>query len=253
MGATRFDFYSRTQGAFVRRAFAGSLQAMRDAVALSPTDIWFVGDRDGPGLTVYGSVQHFDGVTVQEVPTPLSPTTTPLFGVCASSLNNIWVVGDSGKILRYNGLGWANVASGTTRGLYDIWCSGASVFAVGESATLLRWNGNAFVAQPAPTGFNSTLTAISGTSANDVWAVGDDGSIVHFDGTSWTKSMSPTTEKLRAVLAFSANDVYASGDDSVLHWDGSVWTKVLNLGSRSLSGTSSRLWLAPNGHFMSRQ
>jgi hypothetical protein len=55
------------------------------------------------------------------------------------------------------------------------------------------------------------LTSVSGTRADDVWAVGARGAIVHFDGSRWTSITSPTNKALRAVFAASADDVWAVG------------------------------------------
>lgn len=43
------------------------------------------------------------------------------------------------------------------------------------------------------------ITAIRGRSASDVWAVGAGGTIVHFDGTSWSRSETGTIETMNAI------------------------------------------------------
>lgn len=46
-----------------------------------------------------------------------------------------------------------------------------------------------------------TLLDIHGTSASNIFSVGQQGKILHFDGTSWTEEASPTTEDLWGVWA----------------------------------------------------
>lgn len=104
------------------------------------------------------------------------------------------------------------------------------------------------------------LMAVLAISADDVWAVGEDGAddsslTEHWDGTSWQRFPSPTLGReteLRAVSASSPNDVWAAGtwytgkhyfrSPIVLHWDGSSWTQVQfpSIGlPTSLSGISA--------------
>ncbi|MFT3711497.1 MAG: hypothetical protein QM817_28005 [Archangium sp.] len=71
------------------------------------------------------------------------------------------------------------------------------------------------------------LYALDGVGANDVWAVGESGTALHFDGTSWTKVTSGTTRTLRSVWAASANDVWMVGDSgAVLRWNGTTLSAV---------------------------
>ena len=107
----------------------------------------------------------------------------------------------------------------------------------------------------------NVLHAVSGTSANDVWAVGvsHDGSfpsrtlIQHWNGTQWSIVASPSpgtqTNELLGVAAISADDVWAVGsrigvetrepiDTLVLHWDGSAWSEVP---SPNVSGGANQL------------
>ena len=60
-------------------------------------------------------------------------------------------------------------------------------------------------------GTTSTLYGVWGTSATNVYAVGTDGTILRYDGTSWAAMTSGTTQELRAVWGTSAANVYAVG------------------------------------------
>lgn len=73
----------------------------------------------------------------------------------------------------------------------------------------------------------SGLRAVWGSSAEDVWVVGADGVIFHFDGESWLPFESGTRQDLQAVHGTGPSDAWAVGDDTLLHWDGEVWTEQL--------------------------
>lgn len=69
---------------------------------------------------------------------------------------------------------------------------------------------------------------------NDVWAspdgqvfaVGDNGVLRHFDGAEWHAMSSGTLNPLNAVRGRSSTDVYAAGEEIVTHYDGAHWTRL---------------------------
>ncbi len=76
------------------------------------------------------------------------------------------------------------------------------------------------------------LTAIWGSSANDVWAAGSGGTMLHYDGTTWTPTATGVKNTFNAVWGSGPNDIYAvSSTDVILHSTGFVdgaatWTIV---------------------------
>ncbi|MFH1810112.1 MAG: hypothetical protein ABIJ09_15300 [Pseudomonadota bacterium] len=81
--------------------------------------------------------------------------------------------------------------------------------------------------QPFPDVAN--LNGVWGYSHDDVWAVGSAGTILHYDGTTWTRVPSPTTQDLFGIdghetMQDGDKDIYAVGaSGTVIHWDGVVW------------------------------
>lgn len=68
------------------------------------------------------------------------------------------------------------------------------------------------------------LNAVWGSSSTDVFAVGDKGTILHYDGASWTKT-TKGSEALLAIHGTGPTDVYAAGKaGTLLRYDGSSWT-----------------------------
>jgi hypothetical protein len=73
-----------------------------------------------------------------------------------------------------------------------------------------------------------------------VFAVGDGGLVVRWDGTKWDVSSIGAAD-LRAVWGSSASDVYAVGGDLIQRWDGTKWNTTALTGAdlRGVWGRSS--------------
>jgi hypothetical protein len=88
-------------------------------------------------------------------------------------------------------------------------------------------------------GTRADLTRVWGTSAEDAWVVGAGGTILHWDGTAWSAFSSPTRNDLNGVWASATNDAWAAGSNgALLHWDGASWSIVGSPTNENLH----RLW-----------
>ena len=65
-----------------------------------------------------------------------------------------------------------------------------------------------------------------GASGQDVGG-GEQGTLLHYDGTRWAASSAGLTSGLNAVFGTSGSDVWAAGEQGkVLHYDGTRWSSV---------------------------
>lgn len=77
------------------------------------------------------------------------------------------------------------------------------------------------VLTPRPLRFEQDLLGIWGSGPNDVWAVGDKGLILHWNGKILVPRASGVDTALRGVGGSSPSDVWFVGDKGrALHWDG---------------------------------
>ncbi len=75
---------------------------------------------------------------------------------------------------------------------------------------------------PLPQG--NEVRAVWSASATEIFAVGDNGSILFSDGSTWRLMQSGTYSDLAAVWGTSSSNVYAVGSDGVImRYDGSSW------------------------------
>jgi hypothetical protein len=128
-----------------------------------------------------------------------------------SGANDLWMAGRRGLLQHWNGTSWSPPRTLTTSTMMGIWAaSDTAAFAVDSAGRALRWNGTAWTVEQTPSTF---LYAVSGTAADDVWAVGT--AIVHFDGQGWsTLVANSTSNPSSAVWPVSRTEVWTSGSTS---------------------------------------
>lgn len=147
----------------------------------------------------------------------------------------------------------------------DVWAVGDQSPSLGSSYPLLEhWDGRSWQLLPDVQNVvsGSSLLGIEAISADDVWAVGEEGSpngsplVVHWDGHSWQigGNVGIRFGALAAVAGASSGDVwavgYTGGTTAIVHWDGSRWASVAHpriseggLGGLAVMG-SSEIWAA---------
>ncbi|MDP3153084.1 MAG: hypothetical protein Q8N23_10465 [Archangium sp.] len=91
------------------------------------------------------------------------------------------------------------------------------VYFVGDNATALLWNGEHHSIIPLPgVGEGVDFLGVHGTSPQDIIIVGSQGTILHYDGTSWVQEplAFPSTPQLRAVWARTTKPSVAVGKNN---------------------------------------
>ena len=87
----------------------------------------------------------------------------------------------------------------------------------------------------------TTLLGVHGRAANDVWAVGDAGTVWLYDGTSWQPKSSGLTATFNSVAALDTQNVWAvGGGASMLRYNGSYFVPQ----SIGATGSLQAVWAA---------
>jgi len=195
---------------------------------LSPTYGWAVGNSD--------TILRWDGITWSAVS---GPNTKSIFAIAAPSSAVIVAGGeDALQYKQTTNATWQLLANQQTapvnkalRGVSLV--SSTEGWAVGNSGTLLRWNGSAWSDVAVPTSNN--LIGVDMLNGSEGWAVGTN-DILHFTAGNWVTVTKPTGAALRSVSVVAANNAWAVGDNGVtLNWDGSKWNFVTSPTTRTLS------------------
>ena len=212
--------------------------------ARSPTEIYAIGGQYNVHANRFvGSVHRYDGHQWQAIPTPDGPPER--LRAMAGDAEQLILVGDRGSIYTLGNQRLDTYNSGVQHDLHGIvLLDAADAVIVGDNGTVLRPADSAnssaaplvAVAEPSPweamqqTVTDRVLWSVWGSGASDVFAVGESGTIIHYDGGSWKKMASPSDCHLHGVWGSSARNVYAVGQiGTVLHYDGERWRQVYRL------------------------
>ena len=171
----------------------------------------------------------------------------------AVSNEEVYVVGDSGVLLKYDGVSWSLSpdlpSSVKTTDLYSVWVDQGVLTITGDEGILVTGN--------ATMGYTYLGSVAKASSLNDLWAgegvmvaVGNDSNIFRLDG-SWSAEIAPSTQHLRSVWGLASDDIWAVGlAGLLLHWDGVAWNQVITTEEAARFGENrpmfnSKMWFSP--------
>jgi hypothetical protein len=146
--------------------------------------------------------------------------------VTGASTTEAWIGGTAGLLQRYNGRTWRpHEVQGDVLAL----CApaiGCAFVALGSetdptSGSVARWDGERLRAAELE---GAPVRRLWGSSPDDVWGVGNAGTIAQWDGRVWAHHRLGIKTDLRGVWGSAPDDVWVVGDaGKLLHWDGSIW------------------------------
>ncbi len=158
----------------------------------------------------------------------IDPRPRPLIrSVWGLKADDLYAVSEHGKVWRWDGVRLAEMDSLTEINLGGIWGSSPSDIHVAGVRGIWHWDGHTWK-QTWETWRGGVAFGFEmwGSGPQDIWAVGSDGSMVHFDGSEWGRITGVTKKNLRAIWGSGPNDVYVGGDETLVHFDGEQWVAV---------------------------
>jgi hypothetical protein len=147
--------------------------------------------------------------------------------IWGSDTNDVWAVGWNtswyGEIFHYDGTEWKNVTPQLFRfTIYndiwgfsknDIYVAGYSWLLTGNnelflSSLIIHYDGSVWKIILEDSTNQGYLHKIHGNSKNNIWAVGGNASVYHFNGASWIRKPFPDSLDCHAVFCMPNNQVY---------------------------------------------
>jgi hypothetical protein len=194
-----------------------------------------------PAVTLFGALCASCGTDASQSATVgkgdwsliLHDLPAALMSVSGKSPSEVWTVGalldDQALVLHYDGKSWTRVRVDAESDLWwvDVFDDG-TIFMGGDRGTIVRGDGSTFSKLATPDA-SATIYGVWGSSPDDMWAVGTDGTngVVwrssgdRFDATDVDPALVAQTTLFK-VWGRSADDVWMVGDQGrILHYDGS--------------------------------
>jgi hypothetical protein len=216
------------------------------------TEVWREAYRDIEGIWGTGSddvfavggldpleslVLHFDGEAWTEMPLPEHQA--KLFAVFGFASDDVYAAGLGGIIMHYDGESWQVLfeAPAEWENISDIWGPSPDSVYFAASEGVWRWNGTSMsrIFQWGP--YAVWHNAMGGSGPDNIFAVGERGSITHWDGTDWRIMDSGTKEPLYGIWTNRPDHAYAAGmHETLLQYDGQSWTQVDVQGVEGFNG-----------------
>jgi hypothetical protein len=167
-----------------------------------------------------GGIAHYDGSGFQVMN---STTDQYIRAAWGASPDDIVAVGENEKVIRFDGSGWASVSGGLPSRASFLWGIDSQHIYIVNYSTVFRYDGSSVEELPRADD-QTPISALWGTSPDNLVSVGRGGGIFHFDGSNWTRAAGGTSVDLHAVTGSGANSMFAVGNDgTVLRYDGSRW------------------------------
>ncbi|MEM9191908.1 MAG: hypothetical protein AAGF12_22235 [Myxococcota bacterium] len=198
----------------------------------SPDDLYAVGGRFSAPSE--GEAVRFDGTSWTPVdfgmPVPL------LNWVYGFGPNDVTVVGDDGAVLHWDGARWTRQSAPTDEQLWGVWGAAPNdLWAVGgrgfpdSEATILRFDGTEWTRFETPMLMRAGVRAffkVWGTSADNLYIVGQNGVVLHWNGSELVEELVGTAEDLISLWGTGPDRIAAvggRGNGVVATWNGTEW------------------------------
>jgi hypothetical protein len=288
---TLTEHWNGTRWSLVRSPNATSgYNLLNGVVVVAANDVWTVGQAWN-GSTYNTLVEHWNGGAWSIVPSPnVTGNSNVLEAISVVSANDIWAVGfstDSNFInntltLHWNGTSWSIVPSPSldsdilfavdALASNDVWAVGRTKpGGYGEDRTLtMHWDGSNWSIVPSPndSSNDNDLFGVAAVASNDVWAVGNAGSLktlaIHWNGASWSVVPTPvfdpnaTNQVLVGIVALSSTNIWTAGQyivplqGSAQHtltenWDGLNWNFVPSPNAQNSNNRLHGITATPDG------
>lgn len=186
--------------------------------AFSAEDIWF-------GI---GNLIHWDGT--RYIPIGISSVFPSLVNkIWGSSSSDLYVVGNNGNIVQYNGTLWSRIESGTELHIGDVWGiadgnGGYNKYLAADNEMLKIDNDNQLSRIVAELG--RSLGAVWGKINRLIYTAGGYG-LSLYKNYDWEIIDVPVTNTIRVVRGQNHNDVYGLGMPGIIiHFNGYTWQTI---------------------------
>ncbi|MBR9856174.1 MAG: glycosyl hydrolase [Gammaproteobacteria bacterium] len=214
----------------VHRLACNTHHDLMDIVTLGSDEALVVGDfgtlmTAAPDFEKALVIPHREVAAQSRWETMASPTRRQLWGLWQAHDGQMYACGDVGTVLRLDGEQWVALpAPDEQLAVHCLWsCEGSGLLAGGQEGRIYRFNGEQWQLH-FDLHLHTTILAMWGTEPDCIYAVGDEGLVLHYDGLGWRRLASGTGSALYDLWGLDGRHLLAVGDFGLaLRYNGEQW------------------------------
>jgi hypothetical protein len=154
-----------------------------------------------------------------------------LWAAAADASDNMFIAGDDGVMLHFDGETWSREKFPGNHPTHSLCLANGAVYSVGWLGFICErvdgiWN-RVQGGENETGNLNLPLFEVAADTSGNLWAVGDQGRITQFDGSTWQEHDSGTSANLRAVLPLDDGRVLVAGaGGAALIFEENRWSSI---------------------------
>jgi hypothetical protein len=201
----------------IMRRMGGQWRSVPSGASANLSGVWGSAADDVWAVGTMGAVLRWNGTMWAPAAVGVDAAVA-LLQITGIARNQMWAVGSMGSVFRFDGTRWQKQDHGlTTNPLFGVWASSADdVWAVGDRVGMhfdgARWRTTTGLPQSARAVWGSAPDDL--WAVGDGGPGGQ--SMSHFDGDAWTPFKGPSTDALQSVHGVASADAWAVGPKGTL-------------------------------------
>ena len=236
------DVWAAADGGLMHHFTGTDWEEVKTSTTVNLRAVWAASKTAVFAAGLVGSIIQYDGTTWFNMKVPKN---TDYLGIWGRSANEVYAVGVGGVVLRWDGATWTQIGAPVTGSLRAVWgVAKNDVWAVGDDGLVAHSTGGSFTVVPIepyqpdpeqkPYEVKTTLHAVWGGKADDVWAAGapdakNKGVLIHWDGKTWTYTpiMENEARTFRSIAGWSHTKIVFTGTQGMAYlFDGTQFQEL---------------------------
>jgi photosystem II stability/assembly factor-like uncharacterized protein len=223
-GSSNHDIYATGLGTKLLHYDGASWGSVPTNATFALNAVWGASATDVFAVGGAGAAVHWDGVAWSNIDVGEEVFPNSLWGTAGNDVYSVGTPSGAGSpAYHWNGLSWTPIDMHTIKGFTRVFGVENEVIAVGQSGMIHRKSGAEFIPDEG-----GNVTDIEGVWVSpdglQAFAVGDNGTILHFEHGKWAPMPSGTMHDLRGVGGVCSCSVLAVGESGViLQYNGTTW------------------------------
>jgi photosystem II stability/assembly factor-like uncharacterized protein len=224
-GSSSQDIYATGLGKKLLHYDGVSWGEVQTNASFALNAVWGTDSTDVFAVGGAGAAVHYDGVSWNNIDVGASFFPNTVWG---TATDDVYAMGSgsgaASNAYHWDGFSWTPVETHTLDGVARVFGVDSEVIAVGQAGLIHRKSGAEFL--PDVGGLTADLEAAwVSPDGLQAFAVGDFGTILHFEHGKWTSMESGTTQNLRGLGGVCSCSLLAVGESGViLKYDGATWS-----------------------------